>query len=70
MTPMHFSYKMESLCAFRMFEAWSYYQYSLLSSILNVKGQDYHHNSWIDTVKPPRKGHFGTNINSSGFSPV
>ena len=24
----------------------------------------------IYTVEPPRKGHFGTNINSSGLSPL
>ena len=25
---------------------------------------------FICTVEPPRKGHFGTNINSSGLSPL
>ena len=25
---------------------------------------------YIYTVEPPRKGHFGTNINSSGLSPL
>ena len=26
--------------------------------------------SFGNTVEPPRKGHFGTNINSSGLSPL
>ena len=29
-----------------------------------------YHENLVTTVEPPRKGHFGTNINSSGLSPI
>ena len=37
---------------------------------VNYSDVHYHIVVKVNTVEPPRKGHFGTNINSSGLSPL
>ena len=44
--------------------------YTLKTNDLDDVFLEYNYVKNENTVKPPSNGHFGTNINSNGFSPV